>query len=103
MNSADNAGAPEIDAASRNRAIGVLLVTVMLGVLAWLFLGRAADAGIGRLATIDRVRTYCDSLIAGARSQNDSARIALTPLPDTVDAQSDKAIRNCGDLRSSTQ
>jgi hypothetical protein len=94
-----NARESEIDAASRRRALIVLLVTVGIGVLAWLFLGRATDAGIDRLATIDRVRGFCDSLGATATgSANDSARIAATPLPDTVDAQSDKALRTCGDL-----
>ena len=93
----------EVDATSRNRAIIVLVVTVSLAVLAWFLLGRAADSGLDRLATIDRVRAYCDSLMTTARNQSDSTRVAFTPLQDTVDAQSDKAIRTCGDLGKSQQ
>jgi hypothetical protein len=100
---AGNDARPEVDDASRKRAILVLIVTVVLGIAAWLMLGRAADSGIDRLATIDRVRAGCDSLLTTARNQNDSARIARTPLSDTVDAQSDKAIRTCGDLGASKQ
>ena len=93
----------DVSDAARNRALVVLLVTIVLGAGAWFLLGRAADSGIDRLARIDRVRAYCDSLKATVANQNDSIRVSRAPVRDTVDAQSDKAIRTCGDLGSSVK
>ena len=88
----------QTDSASRKRAIVILLITIMLAALAWILLGRATDAGLDRLAAIDRVRASCDSLWARAVSHDDTGRVAATPLRDTIDAQSDNALRTCGDL-----
>jgi hypothetical protein len=99
----DENARPDVSDASRNRALIVLLVTLILGAGAWFLLGRAADSGIDRLARIDGIRAYCDALMATAANQNDTGRVLRSPVRDTVDAQSDKAIRTCGDLGVSTK
>ncbi len=84
--------------ASRNRALIVLTATVVIAVAAWMFLRRATDAGLHRLDLLDAGRAYCDSLRTTARNAEDSVRIQLTALRDTIDPLSKDAIRTCGDL-----
>lgn len=80
-------------------ALVSLLVAITLGVLSWQFLGQAADTGVERLARIDRLRGWCDSLYAGARDRTDTMRIDRVALPDTVDPESRNRIARCGALR----
>lgn len=84
--------------APRNRALIVLSVTVLLAVVAWLLLQRATDAGLHRLELLDGVRAQCDSLRARARSADESLRVVMTALKDTIDPKSNDALRSCGDL-----
>lgn len=88
----------ETDPASRRRALVVLAITLALAVIAWLFLRRATEAGLDRLALLDRARMQCDSLYAFARHSEDSIRVSMTALTDTIDPRSNDAIRTCGDL-----
>ena len=89
----------EVSTQSRNRALVILGITLLLAALAWVFVNKATDAGIARLDKLDRARAECDSLFIRARNQGDSLRAAAHALRDTVDAQSDEAIETCGDLR----
>ena len=85
----------------RTRALIGLGVAVAVAGGAWLFVGRAADSGLERLARIDRVRAGCNVLWAQARNPIDSARVDATPLPDTIDPRSSSALQRCGGLRAS--
>jgi hypothetical protein len=83
----------------RLAALITLAATMIVGVAAWIWFGRAADAGVERLARIDMVRTLCQGYYAQATNANDSMRVDRLPLPDTIDAGSKDAIDRCGDLR----
>ncbi len=76
-----------------------LVLAVVLGIVAWRFLGRITDAGLERLARIDDVRTWCDVRYKDALTQDDTLRVDRLALPDTIDATSSDAIDRCGDLR----
>ncbi|MEO7520941.1 MAG: hypothetical protein ABIW79_03905, partial [Gemmatimonas sp.] len=69
----------------RTTALIALAIATALGVFAWVGLNRAADAGVARLARIDKVRIACDSGWRDARDQRDSMRVDLISLPDTID------------------
>jgi hypothetical protein len=88
---------------SRHRAVFVLLVTLLIAIVAWLFVRRATESGIERLATLDRVRAHCDSLWSRATTRADSMRVQMVPLPDTVDPRSSEPIQRCGDLQQALQ
>lgn len=84
---------------ARNRALIGLGFAAVIAVTAFVMLSRAADVGVARVARIDRQRAQCDSLMLGAASATDTARIDRTPLADTIDAGSDDPLARCGDLR----
>ena len=88
---------------NRTRALIGLGIAVVLAVGAWLFVTRATDSGLERLARIDRVRAGCNVLWANALNPIDSARVDATPLPDTIDPQSSSALRRCGGFRITKQ
>ncbi len=90
----------EQQALFRRRALIGLGFTLALGIGSWLFLARAADAGIERLARIDVVRASCDARWAQAITQSDTMRVNDIPLADTIDAKSSAALKRCGDLRA---
>lgn len=85
---------------NRTRALIGLGITVVLAVGAWLFVTRATDSGLERLARIDRARASCNALWAKAVNPIDSARVDATPLPDTIDPRSSSALQRCGGLRA---
>lgn len=85
---------------NRTRALIGLGVAVVVAVGAWLFVTRAADSGLERLARIDKVRAQCTALWANAHNAIDSARVDATPLPDTIDPRSSSALQRCGGLRA---
>lgn len=80
-------------------AMASLVLAVTLGVVSWQFLGRAADSGVERLARLDRVRMWCETLYAAADDRTDTMRIDRVALPDTIDPESTKKIARCGALR----
>lgn len=80
-------------------ALMSLLVAVVLGVVSWQFLGQAADSGVARLARLDRLRGWCETLYAGAQDRTDTMRVDRVALPDTVDPESTNRIARCGALR----
>jgi hypothetical protein len=98
----ENANRPEderVKSQGRTTAMIGLLIAATLGVSAWFALNRAADAGIARLARIDKVRAVCDSGWSTARDQRDSMRVDLISLPDTIDAGSSAELSRCANLR----
>lgn len=74
----------------------------VVGAGAWYWFGRAADAGVQRLARLDAVRTYCDRFYGQALDRTDTMRVDRAPLPDTIDPGSKDAFDRCGDLRALT-
>jgi hypothetical protein len=86
------------DQGPRNRALVALAITLLIGAGAWWFFGRATDAGLERMARIERAHAQCDSLRARARNREDSVRVSMTALADTIDPRSKDAIGKCGDL-----
>ena len=88
---------------NRTRALIGLGVAVVLAVGGWIFVTRATDAGLERLARIDKVRADCNALWARALNPVDSARVDATPLPDTIDPRSASSLQRCGGLRPSEQ
>ncbi len=96
----DSDWAAEEQARFRVRALIGLGLTLALGIGAWLFLSRAADSGIERLARIDVVRTACEARWSAARTQSDTMRVNDIALADTIDPQSSAALKRCGDLRA---
>lgn len=83
--------------------VAAILATVgamVVAVVAYVLLNRAADTGLERLARIDTVRGMCDGYYAQARSRADTMRIDRLALPDTIDPNSKDAIDRCGDLRA---
>ena len=85
----------------RTRALLALGLSVAIAGAAWFALYRAADAGVSRLARIDRVRATCDSGWANARTDRDTAIVDGRALADTIDAGSEAQLAQCGDLRPS--
>ena len=93
----------EPDAAAKAQArttalIGVA-VAVILGMGTWFALSSATDAGLARLARIDRVRAACDSAWSLARTERDTAAVDRLSLPDTIDKGSSAELTRCGNLR----
>ena len=84
---------------ARNRALIGLGFAAVIAVTAFVMLSRAADVGVARVGRIDTARARCDSLMRGAVSALDTARIDRTPLADTIDPGSDDPLARCGDLR----
>lgn len=80
-------------------ALLTLVVALVVAVVAWRLFGKAADAGVERLARIDVVRAWCAEFYAQARTSNDTMRVDRVALPDTIDPASSDAIDRCGDLR----
>ncbi|MEN9509981.1 MAG: hypothetical protein RLZZ621_2544 [Gemmatimonadota bacterium] len=80
-------------------ALASMVIAIVLGVVSWQFLGQAADTGVERLARIDRLRGWCDTLYAGAQDRTDTMRVDRVALPDTVDPESTNRIARCGALR----
>lgn len=98
----ENANRPEperTNSQSRTTALIGLGIAATVGVFAWYGLNHAADAGIARLARIDKARAVCDSGWSTARDQRDSMRIDLISLPDTIDAGSSGELSRCANLR----
>jgi hypothetical protein len=87
----------------RNRALAGLVLTLVLAVGGWLFLGRATDAGIARLARIDTLREGCVARWTVARNEADSQRVDAIALSDTIDPRSATALKRCGDLRATVE
>jgi hypothetical protein len=96
----DDAGLDQ--ATIRARALMGLVVAMALGIGTWIFLTRAADAGLARLDRIDVVRAGCEPLWAQARTLDDTLRVDNTALPDTIDPRSSTALKRCADLRAVT-
>ncbi len=86
----------------RARALTGLVLAMALGIGTWIFLTRAADAGLARLARIDAVRAGCEPLWAQARTLEDTLRADNTALPDTIDPRSSASLKRCADLRAVT-
>ena len=84
----------------RTRALIGLGVAILISMAGWVWLSRTAEAGLARLATIERVRAECERAWSGATNNAETLRVDRLPLKDTVDARSDAALRRCGDLRS---
>jgi hypothetical protein len=84
----------------RNRALAGLVITLALAVGGWIFLRRATDAGIERLARIDTLRDGCVAQWTSARNEADSQRVDAVALRDTIDPRSATALKRCGDLRA---
>lgn len=80
-------------------ALGSLVMAVVLAVIGWRMLGRAADVGVDRLARIDAMRALCVEAYATARSASDTMRVDRYALPDTIDPMSKDRIAQCGALR----
>jgi hypothetical protein len=98
----ENANRPEderVSSQGRTTALIALGIAAALGVVAWFGLNHAADAGVARLARIDKVRAVCDSGWSTARDQRDSMRVDLISLPDTIDAGSSAELSRCANLR----
>jgi len=77
-------------------------VALVLAVGGWIFLARATDSGIARLARIDIVRAMCDARLRDAKTTADTVRVDATALPDTIDPRSASALKRCSDLRAMT-
>jgi len=94
-------GAGGDEQAVRTKALVGLVVALGLGVTGWIWLDRAADRGIERLAAIDSARARCDDLWRAARTHAETVMVDRTPLADTIDPNSDDALERCGHLRAS--
>ena len=80
-------------------ALGSVALAVVVGLGAWYWFGRAADAGVQRLERLDTMKAYCMPFYAQALDRNDTIRVDRAPLPDTIDAGSKDAFDRCGDFR----
>jgi hypothetical protein len=80
-------------------ALGSVALAVVVGLGAWYWFGRAADAGVKRLERLDSMKAYCMPFYARALDRNDTIRVDRAPLPDTIDAGSKDAFDRCGDFR----
>lgn len=90
---------PGEERATRLKALIALAVALVFGVAGWIGLSTATQRGVDRLAAIDRGRVGCEQLWQRARNHTDTLRVDEIALTDTVDAMSDQAIDQCGDLR----
>jgi hypothetical protein len=87
------------NAQGRTTALIGVGVAAMLGIGTWFALSSATDAGLARLARIDRVRAACDSAWALAATERDTAAVDRLSLPDTIDQGSSAELSRCGNLR----
>lgn len=87
------------DNGMRTRALIGLGVAVVLAIAGWSWLSRATEAGLERLAAIERARAECTRAWSLAATHAESLNVDRHPLADTIDAQSERAMRQCGDLR----
>jgi hypothetical protein len=95
---------PQQDPALRTKALVALGVACLAALGGWWFLSTATQRGVARLAAIDRVRGQCDSAWRVARSHPETLLVDGMALRDTIDARSENALMQCGDLRkASTQ
>ena len=92
---------PDEKSAAQGRTTALIGVGValLLAVFTWFALSRASDAGLARLARIDRVRAACDSAWRTATTERDTAAVDRLPLPDTIDKGSSAELSRCGNLR----
>jgi hypothetical protein len=72
-------------------------VAVAIGT--WIFLRRATDVGLDRLARIERMQKVCVERYTYARNRLDTMRVDRSALPDTIDARSKDRIDRCGAFR----
>ena len=86
----------------RTKALVGLGVAVLISIAGWFWLSRAAQSGLERIATIERVRSECERAWGLARTEAETLNVDRMPLPDTIDARSESAMRRCGDLRSAS-
>ena len=86
----------------RTRALVGLGFAVAVGIVAWIWLSRATQSGIDRLAAIDRVRAECEAAWNTATTKAESLAVDRIALKDTIDARSNAALRKCGDLHPPT-
>jgi len=84
---------------SRTTALISVGVAAVLGIATWFALSSATDAGLARLARIDRVRTACERAWSAATNQRDSAAVDRLSLPDTIDKGSSAELSRCANLR----
>jgi len=84
----------------RTKALIGLGVAVLISIAGWFWLSRAAQAGLERIAAIERVRTECERAWSAARTNEETLTVDRFALKDTIDARSDAALRRCGDLRT---
>jgi len=92
----------EVQAKVRVPALIGLGITLAFAIGGYLFLTRATDEGIQRLARIDVMRANCVQLWNASRNASDSVRVDATALADTIDPRSSTALKRCGDLRAMT-
>lgn len=90
------------DNGMRIKALTGLGVAVVLAIVGWWWLSRATDAGIERLAAIERARAECTRAWGLAATRAETLNVDHTPLADTIDAKSQGALRRCGDMREAT-
>ena len=86
----------------RTKALVGLGVAVLLGIAGWFWLSRATQAGVDRLAAIERARAECVRAWSAATTHEETLTVDRVALVDTIDARSDRAMRRCGDLRTTT-
>ena len=98
----ESSNRPPDDASSaqgRTTALIGVGVALVLAIFTWFALSRASDAGLARLARIDRVRVACERAWGAARTERDTAAVDRLPLPDTIDKGSSAELARCGNLR----
>lgn len=83
----------------RTTALISLGIALVLAVLTWYWLSRAADVGVARLARIDVVRAECQTAWLAARNERDTVIVDATSLRDTIDPGSSAELSRCGHLR----
>ena len=84
----------------RTRALVGLGFAILISVAGWVWLSRKAEAGLARLAAIERLRSECERSWSGATNHAETLSVDRIALKDTIDARSNAALRRCGDLRS---
>lgn len=81
-------------------AIVSVVGAVLVAIAAWVFLRRATDVGLDRLARIERMQRVCAERYTYARNRLDTMRVDRSALPDTIDARSKDRIDRCGVFRA---
>jgi|APMI01.1.fsa_nt_gi hypothetical protein len=71
-----------------------------IAAVTWVVLNRVADAGLDRLARIERMQAVCTERYAYARNRLDTMRVDRSALPDTIDAKSKDRMDRCGVFRA---